>query len=137
MLKGFIIFLTATFWFVSWSRAELRQGRIESVWSLAQADAGRGADAPDEAKRSHADRLEIRVSSRDGGQRARDEGRGTRDEAAAALEAHLDVISNVVPKIWARTNSAMIAVCGASRRCGDRGCRRSSEGDGTGGSEEA
>ena len=55
---------------------------------------------PDETKGSHANWLKIRVSILT-----------VNTQAIAGLDtcqaAYLEVISNVVPKIWARTNSAM------------------------------
>jgi hypothetical protein len=57
VLKGFIIFLMATAWLVSWSLAELRAYQCVPV--LLQC-----ANVPDEAKGSHAHRLQVSVSMR-------------------------------------------------------------------------
>jgi hypothetical protein len=76
-----MIFLTATFWLVSWSRAELFGGGGEapriSMGSIRPAaekailtigrrrgGEGGGENSPDEAKGSHAHGLEVRVPRR-------------------------------------------------------------------------
>jgi hypothetical protein len=57
-----------------------------------------GSDIPDETKGSHAYGLQVSVP--------------VRSQSHPLLQCgvlpHLLVISNVVPKIWARTNSAMV-----------------------------
>lgn len=62
-----------------------------------------GSDVPDEAKRAHAHGLQVGVpfrrSAQSGAMRGREGG------------WYLLVISKVVPKIWARTNSAMVGGC--------------------------
>ena len=55
MLKGFIIFLMATAWLVSWSFAELGS-RLVGGGGLKL-----GSDVPDETKGSHADGLQVGV----------------------------------------------------------------------------
>ena len=59
VLKGFMIFLTATFWLVSWSLAEL-----DSSLSVSDAPYSKTRrHVPNQTKRSHAHRLEVRVSA--------------------------------------------------------------------------
>ena len=95
MLKGFMIFFTATACPVSWSLAELHHRQY-----LLVVPASRVLILPYEPKGSHAHRLQVRVSKL---------------LSACALcsiasrpAAYLLVISKVVPKIWARTNSAIL-----------------------------
>ena len=84
VLKGFIIFFTATFWFVSWSRAELSHAKSvsqsprlsgakkkiknkknkEAIFREATVGGGerrKMKNVPNEAEGAHADWLEIRV----------------------------------------------------------------------------
>lgn len=85
VLKGFMIFLMATFWLVSWSRAELQATTRQQLH--------RGQDG---GRIAYQTRPNAPMPT------------GWRSE-------YRDVISNVVPKIWARTNSAMVGdgiLCG-------------------------
>jgi hypothetical protein len=97
VLKGFMIFLTATGWPVSWSLAELFHLHQREFFS----DAAQGPFIPDEPESTHAHRLQIGVPDQ-------------RSIISSSLEgsqegANLLVISNVVPKIWALTNSAILS----------------------------
>jgi hypothetical protein len=69
-----------------------------------------GRDVPDEAKGSHAYRLQVGVPV--GGKVS------VWREGSEGYKPHLLVISNVVPKIWARTNSAMVEGVVVSRATG-------------------
>ena len=100
MLKGFMIFFTATFWFVSWSRAELCTRVCQRPATQRESsNATRRGSVPHQTESAHANWLEIRVPvpgvSVDGRRRA-------------GRHGYLEVISKVVPKICARTNSAML-----------------------------
>jgi hypothetical protein len=95
VLNGFIIFLIATAWLVSWSFAELRPNQYASLFLGC-------SNIPDETKGSHTNGLQVSVPSR----------RQSHPLSECGVSPHLLVISNVVPKIWARTNSAMV-MCGS------------------------
>ena len=57
-----MIFLMATFWLVSWSRAELQPTARQQAIKGRDAESKEGQNRiPDEAESSHAHRLEIRV----------------------------------------------------------------------------
>lgn len=127
MLKGFIIFLMATFWLVSWSRAEL-QGRrvsngVDTQLSQRSTRHGEVDNIPHEAESAHANRLQVRVSRKTSksavSRREKQEGQKERKHAMSPNSAksnsggrrsYRDVISNVVPNIWVRMNSAMASV---------------------------
>lgn len=67
VLKGFMIFLTATFWLVSWSLAELKHTVSKVICcccvgcSTAVVTSWGGCYIPYEAKGPHANRLEVGV----------------------------------------------------------------------------
>lgn len=66
---------------------------------------------PDQAKSAHPNRLEIRVSAQKELAIAvakRGHSKRRFNSLVEGYPAYLDVISKVVPKIWARTNSAMM-----------------------------
>lgn len=83
--------------------------RTLALWEVAATNAESCCCLPDQTEGTHANGLEIRVPviSRISGRVAN---RGGFDQDAK----YLDVISNVVPKIWARTNSAMVKCLGYS-----------------------
>jgi hypothetical protein len=91
VLNGFIIFLIATAWLVSWSFAELRAYQYTCLFVGL-------SNIPDETKGSHTNGLQVSVPLQ----------RQSLPLSECGVSAHLLVISNVVPKIWARTNSAMV-----------------------------
>lgn len=95
MLKGFIIFFTATAWPVSWSLAELSRHQIPHIPISCT------NNLPHKPKGTHAHRLQVRVPL-------------PRSVCDILLQrtfhSYRLVISNVVPKICARTNSAILPV---------------------------
>lgn len=97
VLKGFMIFFTATAWLVSWSLAELwyasvvQCGHVHAARLLTRRDRKRPC-------RRAASRCTCLLHQRVIARHTR------------AARSHLLVISKVVPKIWARTNSAMVTV---------------------------
>ena len=94
VLKGFMIFLTATACPVSWSFAELHC-RCQTMFIEATLKA-----IPDKPEGAHSNGLQIRIPM---------VGVNTRWRLQRRKLAYLLVISKVVPKIWARTNSAMMS----------------------------
>lgn len=94
VLNGFMIFLTATFWLVSWSRAEL------AAEMACQQDDGRLAAAlaaaATQASQTNQTRPKAPMPT------------GCRSE-------YLEVISKVVPKICALMNSAILCDVRSSR----------------------
>jgi hypothetical protein len=76
----------------------------ESIVSTVLLGQGHGAFIPNQTKCTHANRLQIRVSVI----KRRSENKKKRARMRGADFPYLEVISNVVPKIWARTNSAML-----------------------------
>jgi hypothetical protein len=98
VLKGFIIFLTATACPVSWSFAELHPHQYRSLpWpaQLLSYHTSPKAPMPTGCRSVYLDHSQ---SPR------------TPPPAIFSSSSYLLVISNVVPKIWARTNSAMLSV---------------------------
>jgi len=89
-----MIFLTATACPVSWSLAELyskhQRPRLQKLPCHG---------SPDKTESSHTDRLQVGVPV---------QLLEIRDVRRAWCKAYLLVISKVVPKIWARTNSAIL-----------------------------
>lgn len=131
VLKGFMIFLTATFWLVSWSLAEL-QSDARSADALycyatlaercarefsAQPVSRPSSHLPNQSKCAHADGLQVRISR---GRVNTARSWWVTSAMSATGTTNLEVISNVVPKIWARMNSAIVKK-GHSSRGGDSG----------------
>jgi hypothetical protein len=100
VLKGFMIFLTATLCPVSWSLAELDRAN-QFVLLHKRASEGQSYQTRPNAPIPTGWRSEYlqhqSVSDRE-----------QHRSISSASPAYLDVISKVVPKIWARTNSAMM-----------------------------
>lgn len=108
MLKGFMIFLTATGWPVNWSRAELSGSPSGQRWDISHAARWAREDSindiPDQAERAHTYRLQVGIP----GSCEYQQLDLARSHIEASGGAHRLVISKVVPKIWDRTNSAMM-----------------------------
>jgi hypothetical protein len=126
VLKGFMIFLMATFWLVSWSRAELKGEESRLAWCHRMArrprhparQMGAGPRAREQDVTSTAEALltrpdQRRPCPRAGGPNTYRRGQfgGKRASGGSGHTTYLDVISKVVPNIWARMNSAMVSVC--------------------------
>lgn len=113
VLNGFMIFLMATFWLVSWSRAELSNGAHQPMTPAWREPRG-GKQNPYQTSpkapiptgwRSEYLRRPRQAGSQSVSRRVLPPYIQPRHRQAMS---YLDVISNVVPKIWARTNSAML-----------------------------
>lgn len=100
MLNGFMIFLMATFWFVSWSRAELGGQKLANLSGPVTPFPDAYQTRPNAPMPTGWRSEYLFHASTQGALSA-----SYRDGATS-----LEVISNVVPKIWARMNSAILAV---------------------------
>lgn len=94
-----MIFLMATFWLVSWSFAELNGGYPSSAPNPTQHKRQGPRHIPNQSKCAHANGLEVGIPICGISQLILLNN--------ASRLSYLEVISKVVPKIWARTNSAM------------------------------
>ncbi len=124
MLNGFMIFLTATAWPVSWSLAELQRRRQHEVprdhstmrpcWGPANPSTGIGIgigiSIPHQAKGSHPHGLQVGVPISPSTTVPPFHRSPIPPPSLFSPRRGSDllVISKVVPNIWARTNSAMM-----------------------------
>jgi hypothetical protein len=112
VLKGFMIFLMATFWLVSWSLAELqKKNRLLEFhaaflfylhfffWKASTYQTKPKAPMPTGWRSEYL----VEISQP--------------DFPVYNSVSYLEVISKVVPKIWARTNSAMAGDVGLFLLC--------------------